>query len=115
MFINEDELSAARNSGDLDQVYRRLVELGNHQLRGGYVRVPGCRWEVLVQDRRDVIHEAACSIVIQIKMNSAKRIDHWHTNMRFALSSAIRRRRNYGKPLEMSLDEIREGALAHEF
>jgi len=116
MFTNEDELSLARNSGDLDQVYRRLVELGGHQLRGG-VSIGGQRYSVSdPTDKRDVIHEAACILVVQIKKNTNKRIDFWHVHMRYAMRDALKHRHIEANPTTLSLDAMQEtGEFAHEF
>lgn len=116
MFTNEQELNDARSSGDLDQVYRRLVELGWHQLRGS-VSIGGQRYYVAEPtDKRDVIHEAACVLVIQIKTNPQKRIDFWHVHMRYAMRDALKHRHIEANPTTLSLDAIREtGEYAHEF
>jgi len=116
MFTNEQELNDARSSGDLDQVYRRLVELGRYQLRGS-VSIGGQRYSVAdPTDKRDVIHEAACSLVVQIKKNPGKRIDVWSVNMRYALKNALHRRHYDANPDTLSLDKLQEtGEYAHEF
>ena len=116
MFTNEPELNESRRIGDLDQVYRRLVELGWHQLRVS-VSIGGQSYSLLdPADKRDVVHEAACSLVVQIKKNPAKRIDFWHVNMRYALMGALKRRHLEANPDTIPLDNLQEtGGHAHEF
>jgi len=116
MFTNETELNAARSKGDLDQVYRRLVELGWHQLRVS-VSIGGQSYALVdPTDKRDVIHEAACSLVVQLKKNPTKRVDFWHVNMRYALRDALKRRHIEANPDTLSLDKLQEtGEYAHEF
>lgn len=91
---NEQELNEARANWDLDRVYRCLVAVGVHQLRSGVLSLGSTSYRVSdPTDKRDVIHEAACSLVIQLKLNPSKSIQVWHVNMRYALKDAIRARK----------------------
>jgi hypothetical protein len=100
MFNNENELNTARAAENMDALYRGLVELGGYQLRSGNVRIGGFGYRVTDPiDKRDIIHEAACSLVIQIKAKPTKEIQLWSINMRYALKDSLKSRHKQVKDI----------------
>jgi len=103
---HEQELSEARANWDLDRMYRCLIAIGMHQLRCDILYVGSAKYRVSnPDDKQDVIHEAACSLIIQLKLNPSKVIKVWHVNMRYAIKDVLRARKR-----AESIDlEVRDG------